>query len=879
MILPFRLTVCWLLAAAFSLPAAASEVSYPVLSSSPSFQISTFAGASSPPASQAAAAPALGSVDGIATSPSGALYLADSAGHRIWLLSSNGTFTSVAGDGTPGLSGDAGPAHSARLQSPYGLAADFMGNLYVADFGNARIRRISPDGRISTIAGGGTITAIPPTGLDPLRVQLSGPRNLAFDFSGNLYFTDAPANRLYRLSSSGSLTLLAGESTPISLSFPAGVAADYLGNIYVADTGTQTIVCLNAGKARTLATQPALDGIPLDLSADPYGRLTIAAAGGGLYERGLDGFLAPVIVSAGLESPRALHQSASGQLYFSESSRLWSFSGPGSLKLLAGTSRTPDDPPSAPPSREARILTPMGLALDATSNLYIADEQALRLWRVTPGGVLESMAGNGQAPSSPSANGDGGLAASALLHDPVAVAVSPTGELAIAEYSAHRVRVILPSGIIYTAAGTGTSGAAGDNGPAQSAQLKQPRGLAYDTSGNLYIADSGNGMIRRLGRNGFLTRVGAPGLNNPTALAFDSEGELYVAESGAHRIRRLTPAGTWETVAGTGTEGASGEGLTARLSQFRFPTGLAFDGSGALLLADAYNHRIRRIAPSGLVESIAGTGTAGFSGDDSPAIQARLNTPAALALHQDGRLFIADLENRRIRVLTPDVAAPPGIVEPPPGAPLRPLSVLHAATARPGPFAPGQLVSLFAEAIPAAPEVTVNGSPAPLFYASAGQINFQLPYLAASQALVELRAAGAALGRTTVALVPAAPGLFASEGAVLAVSPNGELLNPGSGVPRGSVATLYATGSGLWNIAREAGAPASAPLGAPLAPISLRIGNSPAEILYAGEAPGLTGVLQLNIRVPGIFTSPGTHDAVLQVGSAASPAGVTLKLN
>lgn len=882
MIPPFRLTASVFLAAALSLPAADFEVSSPVLSSSPSFQISTFAGASSPPASQAPTATRLGSMDGVATSPTGAVYVADSTGHRVWLLSSNGTFTVVAGDGSPGLAGDAGPANSARLNSPYGLAADFAGNLYVADFGNARIRRISTDGRIDTIAGGGALTAIPATGIGPLQVKLSGPRNLAFDYAGNLYFTDAPANRLYRLSAAGQLTLLAGESTSIPLSFPAGVAADYLGNLYVADTGTGSILMLQGGVPRALAMQPALDGPPLDLAADPYGRLTILTPDGGLYARSLVGQLTPVLSSNGFTSLRALHQGASGQLYFAEPKRLWSLSSLGSLTLLAeasGKDTASEGGAPQPSSAQPRILAPMGVALDAASNLYIADEQALRLWRVTPAGVLESAAGNGQAPSSAAASGDGGAAASALLFDPVAVAISPTGEIAIAEYSAHRVRVILPSGIIYTAAGTGAPGVAGVDGPAQLAQLNQPRGLAYDASGNLFIADSGNGLIRRLGRNGFLTRVGQPGLNNPTSLAFDSAGVLHVAESGAHSIRRLSANGAWEIVAGTGSEGAAGEDVTARLAQFRFPTALAFDASGGLLLADAYNHRIRRIAPSGLVSTIAGTGAAGLSGDGGGATQAQLHTPAALALHADGRIFAADLDNHRIRLLTPSVVAPPGITDPAPGGALRPLAVLHAATAKPGPFAPGQLVSLYAGEIPASPEVIVNGEPSALFYTSSRQINFQLPYLATPQAVVELRANGATLGRTTVALAGAAPGLFSSEGAVLAVSPTGELLSPGPGIPRGSVVTLYATGSGAWDVARVAGAPPAAPLGAPLAPVTLRIGNSPADILYAGEAPGLAGVLQLNVRVPGIFTAPGKHEAVLGVGAAASPEGFTLQLN
>lgn len=880
--LAIHLTLFAILAPFSCLHAQSSPVSASPAAPPASFRITTLAGGAFAPESGVSTATNLGSIDGITSTPQGAVYLADSAAHRIRLVQPGGAITTIAGDGAAGFTGDNGPATRARLSSPYGLAHDGYGTLFLADFGNARIRRISPTGIITTIAGGGSTTTIPPAGIDPLQVKLSGPRNLALDLTGNLYFTDAPANRLYQLSRDNKLTLLAGDGTGIALKFPAGLAADYMGNLYIADTGTFSILKFTAGKATPLSLNPALPGTPLALASDYYGNLTIGTAEGGLFARALDGTTSPLLTSFPFSSLRAVHQDLSGVLYFSEPARVWTLANLGSLTLFAGSSSNAPPPPT---TSDAHILAPMGLALDASGNLYVADEKALRLWRITPSGQLQTAAGTGQAPPSPNSAGDGGQAASARLYDPVAVAISPlNGEIAIAEFSAHRVRIILPTGVIYTAAGTGTAGLNGDNGPAQFAQLNQPRGLAYDSSGNLYIADSGNGLVRKLGRNGFLTTTGPSGLNNPTSLAFDAAGILHVAESGSHLIRRLTANNAWEIVAGTGSEGASTDGLTARLSQFRLPTGLAFDAAGCLYLADTYNHRLRRITPLGLVETIAGAGAPGFSGDDGPALQAKLNMPVALAAGPHGRLYAADLENARIRLLTPSAIPPPASTEPPPSQNNPPpsaqttLSLLHAATLKPGPFAPGQLVTLFAAALPAAPELRVNGAPAPLFYSSPTQINFQLPYLNATEAQLELFSSGVSMARTTLALTASAPGLFASDGSALAVSPTGALLSPGPGAPRGSVVTLYATGAGLWDLLREAGSPAAAPLARPRLPVSLRIGNTPVELLYAGEAPGLSGVLQLNAQLPGLFTAPGKHEVILTIGPNSSPTGVTLQL-
>jgi hypothetical protein len=221
------------------------------------------------------------------------------------------------------------------------------------------------------------------------------------------------------------------------------------------------------------------------------------------------------------------------------------------------------------------------------------------------------------------------------------------------------------SGRITTVAGTGTPGFSGDDGPATTAQLMGPRGLAVAADGNLYIADFGNHRVRRVGlSSGRITTVAGTGtagfsgddglataaqLANPTAVAVDAAGNLYIADNGNHRVRRVDPSGVITTVAGTGAQGFSGDRGPAIAAQLNSPVGVAVDTAGSLYIADRGNERVRRVDPSGVIITVAGTGVQGFSGDRGPAIAAQLNTPRDVAVAADGTLYIADYDNHRVR--------------------------------------------------------------------------------------------------------------------------------------------------------------------------------------------------------------------------------------
>ena len=223
------------------------------------------------------------------------------------------------------------------------------------------------------------------------------------------------------------------------------------------------------------------------------------------------------------------------------------------------------------------------------------------------------------------------------------------------------------SGIITTYAGDGTYGFSGDGGPATSAMLAAPEGVAEDTAGNLFIADSWNSNVRKVTPGGVISTVagnGNPGysgdggpaasamLNYPTGVAVDAAGNLFIADYGNDRIRMVTPSGIISTVAGNGTAGFSGDGVPANSAQLNGPTGVAVDAAGNLFIADEHNNRVREVNPGGVISTVAGNGTGGYSGDGGPATSAELYYPAGVAVDTAGNLFIADFDNQRVRMVT-----------------------------------------------------------------------------------------------------------------------------------------------------------------------------------------------------------------------------------
>jgi ribosomal protein S11 len=281
-------------------------------------------------------------------------------------------------------------------------------------------------------------------------------------------------------------------------------------------------------------------------------------------------------------------------------------------------------------------------------------------------GRIDTVAGGGGA----GYGGDGGSARSAQLLDPRAVVADPGGGLYVADTFNHRIRWVDADGVVTTVLGTGVAGPAGDGGPGSQAQVNWPHGVALDpTAPALLVADSANHRIRRLDLvTGTVTTVAGTGqagfggdggpataalLHDPKGVLAGPRGEVYIADSANDRVRVVDPSGTISTLAGSGTAGFSGDGGPAPTAQLHAPRALALDPAGNLYVADDNNDRVRRIDPSGLITTAAGNGATGYSGDDGPAVAAQLNRPRGVALDPAGNLYVADSGNHVIRMVDP----------------------------------------------------------------------------------------------------------------------------------------------------------------------------------------------------------------------------------
>jgi uncharacterized protein (TIGR03437 family) len=630
--------------------------------------------------------------------PDAPRYMAADAAGNLFFVDQNavlrmdaatGLLTLVAGNGTTGFSGDNGPATSAQLSYPEGIAVDSAGNLYIADTSNYRIRKVS-HGVITTVAGNGNFGIGGDNG-PATSAQLSA-EAVAVDSAGNLYIVDTGDN-LIREVSNGVIATVAGTgmlggtgdngpATSARFNKPQGVAVDSAGNLYIADTGNGFIRKVTNGVITTVAGSggPGFSGdngpatsaqlyFPDGVAVDSAGNLYIADFGNNRIRKVSDGVITTVAgngtqgfsgdngpaTSAELNSPTGIAVDSAGNLYIPEpyDNRIRKVSN-GVITTVVGNSLSGDNGPAS----SAQLFSPNGVAWSSAGNLYIVDSGRIR---TVSNGVIATVAGIGTFGFS----GDNGPATSAELDYPGGAAVDAAGNLYIADTGNHRIRKV-SGGVITTVAGNGTLGFSGDDGPATSAQLDYPGGVAVDSAGDLYIADSYNFRIRKVA-NGVITTVagnGVPGfgggdngpatsaaLSRPSGIAVDSAGSLYIAEFNSSLIRKVSN-GAITTVAGTGTSGFSGDNGPATSAQLNGPEGVAVDSAGNVYIADFGNNRIRKVA-NGVIATVAGNGTPGFSGDNGPATSAQLAYPGGVASDSAGNVYVADTSNNRVRVLTP----------------------------------------------------------------------------------------------------------------------------------------------------------------------------------------------------------------------------------
>ncbi|MES2513866.1 MAG: T9SS type A sorting domain-containing protein [Bacteroidota bacterium] len=277
--------------------------------------------------------------------------------------------------------------------------------------------------------------------------------------------------------------------------------------------------------------------------------------------------------------------------------------------------------------------------------------------------IITTFAGTGTAGFS----GNGGVATAAKLNNPTGIAFDRYGNTYISDYSNHQIRKVDASGIITTVAGTGVGGFSGDAGLATNAKLNLPSTLTFDNLGNMYIVDAGNGAIRKVTTAGIISTVVGTGVNGysgdggaatsaklnfPCGIYIDSNGDIYIADRNNHRIRKVNTSGIISTYAGTGTSGFSGDGAAAISAKLDMPNGITFDLSGTAYIADAYNNRIRIVNTSGIISTVAGTGTAGSTGDGGAALNAQLNKPFGVTFDAAGNYYVADFSNQKVRKIS-----------------------------------------------------------------------------------------------------------------------------------------------------------------------------------------------------------------------------------
>ncbi|MDQ3365421.1 MAG: hypothetical protein M3680_08340 [Myxococcota bacterium] len=525
---------------------------------------------------------------GIGVDGLGRVFVADSANHRIRRIEADGSIATVAGTGLAAFGGDGGPATSAQLATPYGVAIDVLGRVLIADTSNQRIRVIDVDDTIATVAGTGQV-GIGGDGGAATAAELSFPVSVAVDATGQLFIADTLNQRLRRVGADGIIATIAGTgvagfagdggaATSAQLANPLGVAVDGLGRIAIADTSNQRI--------RRIAADGTISTI----------------AGNGTFGFGGDGASA---TTAQLSSPYGVTFDAQGRIYVADggNQRICRIDLDGTLRTIAGTGSQGSSGDGGPAIR-AQLTNPIALVVDATGRVVIADTLNHRLRRIELDGTITTIAGTGVTGYA----GDGGPATSARLDNPNGVAVDQQDRVVFADTFNQRIRRIALDGTITTIAGNGSFGAGGDGGLATSASLGYPRAITIDNQGRLLIGDTGN-----------------------------------------HRIRRVEADGTIHTIVGTGVQGFSGDGGAAVTAQLNSPHGLEVDAQGRVVLTDGLNHRIRRVALDGTISTIAGSGPSGPSGDGGLATMANLSRPNGFAIDAAGRIVIVDTNNHRLR--------------------------------------------------------------------------------------------------------------------------------------------------------------------------------------------------------------------------------------
>lgn len=595
---------------------------------------------------------------GLTFDKEGNLYIADRNNHRIRKVDRNGIITTAAGNGVADMGGDNEPAINAQLNLPSDVAYDYQNNLYIADRSNNRIRKVDSEGIITTIAGLGLAGYGGDYGL-AIDAYLKYPFGVAVDKKGNIFIADRGNNRIRKINPEGIITTIAGDgyhafggsygpAAHASLAFPTGVEVDDRGNIYIADRNNNRIRKIDplgiilpfAGTGKTdyngdneVASETNLH-LPLALALDGKGNMiivdrshfrvrkidikkhtveTIAGTGKSLF-KGDEG----TALGATLKSPSGIVINSRGEIIFVDQShnRIRRINSKGVISTIAGNGFLGNEGDGGP-ALKASLYRPTGLAIDQNDNMYVVSRfpPSWNIRKIDSDGNIHTFAGNGLLDDL----GDGGRATQASFKALKDVAVDSEENIYIAGLG--RVRKVNKQGLI--------SSVSKDDWNNLDVET-HPNGIAIGTNGSIYVSDSGSNKIRKILSDGSIQTIagtgkmvdngdGKPAINAgiraPGGLTFSPQGELYIAEETTHRIRKIGKDGNIYPVAGTGIPGFNGDGGPAKLAMIKNPYRMVFDSIGNLYFTDRDNNRIRKVDLQGTISTIAGNSNFGWMQD------------------------------------------------------------------------------------------------------------------------------------------------------------------------------------------------------------------------------------------------------------------------
>ena len=581
------------------------------------------------------------------------LYVADTINHIIRKVDlTTGYITRVVGTGSSGFNEPCSPASACQLNQPEGVYVKANGDVLIADSGNHRIRKVTAAGVVSTIAGSGTNGWLDAA---VLSARFDRPVGITM-VNTTIYVADRNSNKLRSFTEGGNVITPAGGTashadgtcgTPPGspgstagaclLNTPEGIASDSSGNIYIADRQNNRIRVYNTNTF-----------------------VMTTLAGGNLA-----GFADGTALASNMDKPEAVWVVANGDVYVADrdNSRIRKISG-GTISTVAGTGTTTDTYDGFA-ATSSGISFPRGVAVSTSGELYYSATGHHSVRRITSGGVQQTVIGSGSSGLS----GENTYGFIWRTSTPRRMAVDASGNIYWADSGTHMVRKYTAStGAVSIVAGNGILGSSGDTGQATAARLSGPSGVAISGS-TLYIADTGNHKIRSVnlgtgiintfagnGTGGYIGEGVATSfrLNSPTDVAVASNGDVYIADSANNRIRKVA-SGTISTYAGTGTASYSGDGAAATSATLNNPTGIAFDASNNLYIADTTNNRVRLVtASNGNITLYTGDGTASSAGDSGAPASAKTNGPQDVFVN-GSTVYIAERSGSRIRKVVSNV--------------------------------------------------------------------------------------------------------------------------------------------------------------------------------------------------------------------------------